>query len=721
MLGGNKMLEVIIPSAEYNDNTAAIEFVNYLKDNQKHLDLENATLYYNYPLFREYDEKPQSPSFFIVSPIHGIIIIDVEEKDSRSLSDEILEEKVQGLDFIYSQVLSKLIKIATLRKKKSRNEVVVNINTILYLPNYSDAIDEDLLGSSYAAHTMPSLNTIFADLNDSPIIEERMNDIFSVIDGTRAIPRPVKRDIEITDKDSKGGRISELELQIAKFDQRQKIAALTIIDGPQRIRGMAGSGKTIILAMKAALIHLENPEAKILYTFYTKSLYDQVKQLITRFYRMQEDHDPNWENIQILHAWGGKNLPGVYYNTCIENGIDPIPFITANNIARKLGINNFEYICGELLERMNGKIKPKYDYVLMDEGQDFPKTYYWLCRKLVKNDCLVWAYDELQNILDIEIQETKKLFENPHGDRGFDLADLMQNHPHQNNDIVLHKSYRNPIEVLMVSHALGFGLYNQPIIQMLENKDHWHDLGYEVIQGNCIEGEQTIIERPIQNSPSIISNFYEPSEIVKFSSFDNWDEEIEAVCNSIEEAIQSKLLPEDIMVISVDDKHARSYFERIELGLARKKIKANNILRSYSGDNFIAKGKVTLSTVYRAKGNEAAMVFVIGIDSLANQQHDIIARNKIFTSFTRTKAWLNVSGVGRRIEYIKREIDHALEFSPRFEFIYPSLEKLKTHRRELAQQQEELNRKREKLLGSLDSLGIDSETALRILKGELDQ
>ena len=76
---------------------------------------------------------------------------------------------------------------------------------------------------------------------------------------------------------------------------------------------MAGSGKTVVLAMKAAQLHINNPEEKILYTFYTKSLYDQVKRLITRFYRMTQDHDPNWENLHILHAWGGINQPGVYY------------------------------------------------------------------------------------------------------------------------------------------------------------------------------------------------------------------------------------------------------------------------------------------------------------------------------------------------------------------------------------------------------------------------
>lgn len=715
------MLEIIIPSAEFNSNQEAINFVNYLKENQGKLKLENATIYYNYPLFREYDEKAQSPSFFIISPLHGIIIINLENRDERALSNVLLEQEIEDLDFIYSQILSKLIKIASLRKKKSRTELCIDINTVLYLPNYHKEIDEDLIENTYISHNFPELTRVLLELEDTEIRESILKDIYSVIDGTRAIPRPVKREIELADNSSMGSRISELELQIAKFDQKQKVAALTIIDGPQRVRGMAGSGKTIILAMKAALIHQENPEAKILYTFYTKSLYDQIKQLITRFYRMHEDHDPNWDNIQILHAWGGKSLPGVYYNTCVDNAILPMPFKTVNALAHKKGVSNFEYICEDLLERTNGNIRTKYDYVLIDEGQDFPKTFYWLCRKLVHNDRLVWAYDELQNILDIDLQVTQELFANKYGDKGIDLAKLMNNHPHQNNDIVLHKSYRNPIEILLVAHALGFGLYNDIIIQMLENQDHWQDLGYEVVKGSCIEGEHTIIERPKSNSPSIISDFYKSNEIIHFSSYNNWNEEVEAVCGEIAKAIEDKLLPEDIMVISVDDKHARDYFAMIEVNLSKKGIFSNNILLSYSGDNFISKGKVTLTTVYRAKGNEAALVFVIGVDSLANKQNNIIARNKIFTAFTRTKAWLRISGTGENFGYIKNEIDEALELIPRFEFIYPNLELLKTHRRELSKQNEVMNRKRELLLSSLDDLGLDSETAFKILKGEVEK
>ncbi|MCO4097218.1 DEAD/DEAH box helicase [Macrococcus canis] len=711
------MLEIIIPSAEYNKDENAKKLINFLNDNQEELNLKYATIYYNYPLFKEVGESAYTSSLFVISPFHGIFMLDINEKDKREVEVIQIEKNLEDLDILYTHVLSKLIKIPSLLKKRSRNDLSIPINTILYLPNYEYQNNNF---SSYVTDTFPKLKNIILNLEIDKIDDEIIKDVYSVIDGTRAIPKPLKRIEDDNEKGSRGSRVSELEQQIATFDQKQKIAALTIVDGPQRIRGMAGSGKTIILAMKAALIHLDNPDSHILYTFYTKSLYYQVKQLITRFYRMHEDKDPNWDNIHILHAWGGKNFPGVYYNACRDNGSRVMPFSEAKYESQRSNMNIFEYICKDLLDQNNGKIKSKYDYVLIDEGQDFPNTFYWLCRKLVRNDRIVWAYDELQNILDIELQETEKLFQNEYGDKGIDLVQLMENHPYQNNDIVLHKSYRNPLEVLMTAHAIGFGLYNDMILQMLENEEHWNDLGYKVLKGNCIEGEETIISRPKENSPSIISDYYRFNEMVNLTLYDDFETEVESVCLKIKECIEDNLLPEDILVISVDDRNSKIYFKKIEQILSNYSINTNNILNSYNGDNFIEKDKVTLSTVYRAKGNEAAQVFVIGVDSLLDQKDDIIARNKLFTAFTRTKAWLSISGIDfNKGNFIEKEIQLAMKDIPEFKFKFPDLEKLKTHRRELAKENADLNRKREKLLSSLEGMDLDSETAIKLLKGEL--
>ncbi|MDT1956943.1 ATP-binding domain-containing protein [Carnobacterium divergens] len=712
-------MEKIIPFPDFNNNYNAIKIVDFLDEFQQELNLENASVYYKYPMFKEYDQEPQYPDLFIVSPYHGIIILNICKLNKRSLNTSKFNDELDALDEIYGQILSKFIKIPSLKKRRSRSEINVPVNTLLFIENTnSESFSSE---DSYVFDNNQKLKEIFNVLSKGgeKINLDSLTDIYSVIDGTRAIPKVMKRDLGEEDADKKGGVLAKLETQIATFDQKQRIAALTIVNGPQRIRGMAGSGKTVVLAMKAALMHLENPSAKILFTFYTKSLYDQIKQMITRFYRMQQDHDPNWDNIHILHAWGGKNLPGVYYNTCMDNDISPLTFSIAQQESRKVNMNNFEYVCDDLLQKTHGEIDSKYDFVLMDEGQDFPETFYWICRKLAKKDHIVWAYDELQNILDIEVQETKKLFENRFGDSGIDLPKLMEKHPYQNNDIVLHTSYRNPLETLIIAQALGFGIYNDKMLQMLENKDHWEDLGYVVKQGTFVEGAKTVIERPRQNSPSIISDIYSKDEIVEMKLFDSWDDEIKFISKEIKDAIDEKLLPEDIMVLCIDDRHAKRYFEKLSQELAKVDIFTNNTLTSYSGEIFTVNGKITLTTVYRGKGNEAAMVFVIGVDSLLYGQYDIVSRNKLFTAFTRSKAWLKVTGINEKGFFISHEIDQAKQKIPNLDFNYPNVNEIRTLRRQLAKENAALNSKREELLNQLDKMGLDQEAAMKLLRGEL--
>ena len=73
--------------------------------------------------------------------------------------------------------------------------------------------------------------------------------------------------IKNLDEKSKGRVLDKIQSQIALLDADQKRAALQIIDAPQRIRGLAGSGKTIVLTMKAAQIHASSPDSRILYTY----------------------------------------------------------------------------------------------------------------------------------------------------------------------------------------------------------------------------------------------------------------------------------------------------------------------------------------------------------------------------------------------------------------------------------------------------------------------
>lgn len=629
----------ILSQSYYSDNVSKL-LVEYLE--QTELDLTGANLYYEFPVIRELDEDMVFPTFMLVSPYYGVLLI-LADSINRERSNEIndLSEKILRIEQL---IFSKLIKSTNKKLKSGRRNLSFNLSSILFLPHLEEVLDGEV--DIDIVTDKSKLETVIESFEQEELEFEIMNEIYSILDSSSGIIKPKERIVpEEGGVVSKATILKKLEEEIAVFDAQQKYAALSQLNGPQRIRGLAGSGKTIILCMKAALIHLKYPEKKILYTFMTKSLYDYIELLITRFYKVLGDGMlPDFKNnIHIMHAWGGANINGVYYNVCKKNNISPITFAqAANRVGRG---DAFDYICTQALAEKEGDFIKEYDYVFIDEGQDFKPSFYQICRAIVKDDCLVWGYDDLQNIFDVSMQNTIDTFKNEYGAEGIDLVEIQKNHPHMDNDIVLHKSYRNPKEILVTAHALGFGIYNDILIQTLENKEHWEDVGYKVEGEEIIPEQEVIIQRPLENSPLSIANYCPVEEIIKYYSATDLSNEVEWVASEIEKAInEDGLRPDDIIVISLDDRYNKGYFRELTDVLYSKGIYTNNLSANTYATIFSEDNLVTLSTVYKAKGHEAAMVFVIGCDVFESQKNDRVMRNKLFTAFTRAKAWLRVSG-----------------------------------------------------------------------------
>jgi superfamily I DNA and RNA helicase len=148
-------------------------------------------------------------------------------------------------------------------------------------------------------------------------------------------------------------------------------------------------------------------------------------------------------------------------------------------------------------------------------------------------------------------------------------------------------------------------------------------------------------------------------------------------------------------------------------------VTCNNILDNpYTSSRFAVDGMVTLSTVHRAKGNEAAAVIAIGIDALHQLRRGRTGRNRIFAAFTRTKAWLRVSGVGENAAYFLRELSTAVEKCPKLEFMFPDLRQVKMLQRDMSQREAKLAKLRDKYRRELQRLGLAEEDMAEFLVGE---
>ncbi len=148
--------------------------------------------------------------------------------------------------------------------------------------------------------------------------------------------------------------------------------------------------------------------------------------------------------------------------------------------------------------------------------------------------------------------------------------------------------------------------------------------------------------------------------------------------------------------------------------LADADIQSNNThaVDNYGEQDFQIAKCVTLSTVHKAKGNEAFMVYILGVDALF-EPATVKSRNMLFTAMTRAKGWIRLLGIGTQNSNWYTEILTAFYNVPKLEFVYPGSEELRVIHRELKQSAIEKT-KAEKALDDAVSKALGEMTTTEI-------
>jgi superfamily I DNA and RNA helicase len=681
-------MDIYAREKSFLKGSPVLEMINFLKENASILNLAESFLYHDFPIFKDIDGDVLISEILIVSKQLGITIISVIKE---AKGEEELNHGAQQLNELHRILFSRLIR----NKKLLASKLALNFNIqlLIYAPNLDKKsmkeVDEIPVSSS-----LNDVKNFFEGLEAGALGTEEYGELVATIEGAKGLIKPKGRKPVEGDGIKKGNVANEAELEILSFDNYQKTAFMNIIEGPERIRGLAGSGKTVVLAMKAAITHVKYPEAKIAFTFYTKSLYQHVQRLITRFYRQFDDKDPDWNKLKILHAWGNSSNPGIYSEACASVGLRYLTFGEAAEQSKK---EPFGYAC-EKLVALN-LVRPLYDYILIDEGQDFPNSFFQLAVNLSREQKIVLAYDELQTIFQPNAPTAIEIFgKNEHGESNVNFSE----------EVILYKCYRNPNEILTVAHALGFGLYGPRIVQMLEERQYWESLGYQIVSGELQAGSDLEIKRPKENALTTISKYYQIKDIVRAFAYKDYIEEIRETVKLIIADIQDGLLPEDILVIVADDRNAAKYLTDIQHLLARNGINSNNIhADKYNIRDFQVDDHITLSTIHKAKGNESYSVYVVGIDALYSLTPSIRDRNLMFTAMTRAKGWITASGAGDSALAWVKEIEKAKLNFPSLKFRYPSSKELKIMKQDLKSSVSKKIRAEKMLDELLDNMSTD--------------
>jgi superfamily I DNA and RNA helicase len=703
------MAHAVISSLRYSSDALSKSIIENLQAAAPFRDDDSSVIYYDYPIYSDYDKSLYKPDICVWSSDHGFFVIKNCDAVLIELSATVLAQIDSELSDFASLLYSRFVKSRLLRK--GIQTLKFEITPIIYVNGSTKGVTSTVPNSKVVTSQETLLQLL--SVTKESVGSDVYNEVRSIIEGAKALAPAIKA----TSSPPLGraaSLIAKLEQDIHNFDVTQRQVALSLVPGPHRIRGLAGSGKTIIIAIKAALLHLSEPEKRILVTFYTRSLRDTLRTLITKFYRHMRDEDPDWTQIHVKHGWGSSSAGGVYSEASSRSGQLPISLREAQSKSS----DPFAYACAELVK--SERVTPYYDYVFIDEGQDFPNSFYELCyliaQPAVIEKNIVWAYDELQNILNIKMRTAETLFgADSLGRPRLSLERASARIPAgQINDTVLTKCYRNQLEVLVTAHALGFGIYSKQIVQMLEDEAHWSAVGYELVKGKYEIGENVVLKRPAKNSPVSLSG--ESFPLISSHVAESFSDEIGWVIDEIKTLINEGVQPHSIMVVTLDDRNARSYLGHISNRLGEGGIATNNLLADrYSDPAFWIEGMVTLSTVYRAKGNEAAAVFVVGVDAVETSVRK--GRNKVFTAFTRSKAWLRVSGVGSFASRLIEEVNVALSKVPNLEFEVPDRTKVDMIQHDISRRTEKVKRVRSQYLEQLDQLGISEGEVAQYVQG----
>lgn len=674
--------------------------------------------YWRYPIFSKRGENNKEPDITIIDRELGIIVLEVLDYKK----DDILNAQYDRWDLKNGSSASpiydaedKLYSIKGLyygnRKIRGIKETAAVVLPKVKSKNWrADNFDDrkvvfkDQLSKKSFLNRIEEIKTVEGSRT---INSEAWNELLMTFTGQKTFAVLSNENKKEENKKKRAAVKETIKEDLYEVDMQQEVIGKTIPPGPQRIRGIAGSGKTVLLAQKAAHMHLKHPDWKIALVFFTRSLYDgvieEVNKWLKRFSNGEVEYNPDEnDNLQILHAWGAKDQPGFYRELCRMHNKRPLS-AGVNKLIDGDPNEKLVHACKYLLEDVD-EIEEVYDAVLIDEAQDLvvdneeikyedKQPFYWLAYQSLKtidedkDKRLIWAYDEAQSLNSLNIPTAPQLF----GDEAHFKRLVSGFHPGGiRKSEIMNKCYRTPGPILTAAHAIGMGLLREDgMLRGYTTQEDWENIGYEVKEGSFNPvGQKVVLHRPEEMTPNRVPELW-PEDIIKFNSYNTRKEEFNNLVEKIKYNIEvDGLSPSrDILVIALGDSR-EAYNLKVEaakrlnkegIDIFIPKALKNNIFYpkfpNVDPNKFWNEGGVTFTTTYRAKGNEAYMVYVIGLDKVAEDESNFALRNQLFVALSRTKGWLEVSGIGDFKMY--DEFRNVIESGNTFEFTFqrPLLEK----------------------------------------------
>jgi superfamily I DNA and RNA helicase len=335
-------------------------------------------------------------------------------------------------------------------------------------------------------------------------------------------------DVEKVKEDVPNNILDKVKQKIVLFDGDQ---TRFIYTKPNKkrilIQGLSGTGKTELLLHKLRDLYTENKENRIIFTCHTEILADKLRSRIPDFFDfMKVEEQIQWDKrLWCVRAWGSgsytKANSGAYRYICKYYDI---PFLSFSRV------QTFDYVCKQaisILKEINiDEFGYAFDYMLIDESQDFPESFFELCEMVTKESVYV-AGDIFQTIFDSPV-----------------ISDITP-------DYLLSKCYRTDPRTLMFAHAVGMGLFEPSKLRWLEDEE-LDACGYNV-DHNLEHSMITLTREPLRRFEDLEQESIPSVSIVKTGER-NSNSEVKSIIKILKEIREENptVLPNDIGILFIE-------------------------------------------------------------------------------------------------------------------------------------------------------------------------
>lgn len=391
---------------------------------------------------------------------------------------------------------------------------------------------EDLIAECDYTEEMLDLDTLISENSVGDSKQKRNIDLLiSLLTGSINDVEKVKADIP-------NNILDKIKQKIVLFDGDQ---TRFIYTKPNKkrilIQGLSGTGKTELLLHKLRDLYTASKNNRIIFTCHNEILADKLRSRIPDFFDfMKVEEQIQWDKrLWCVRAWGSYTQPnsGAYRYICRYYDI---PFL------RYSKSQPFDYVCKQAISRLTDlnleELGYAFDYMLIDESQDFPESFFELCEMVTKQAIYV-AGDIFQSIFDSVI-----------------ISDITP-------DYLLSKCYRTDPRTLMFAHAVGMGLFESSKLRWLEENE-WNACGY-IVDHNQGYKEITLTREPLRRFEDLEQENIPSVSIVK-TGVGHPENEVSAIVRILKEIreLNPTVLPNDIGIIFAPSSQMYSIADSLE-------------------------------------------------------------------------------------------------------------------------------------------------------------